>query len=134
MNEVGASGQGQQPGCIDQYCLLVLLCLFSPVLRSLRALQQASQLRKVQKLLGCPRTSLGSMSEATDVFAAAGRDHRPASDAGSSAAHRLRAGDPPGTGGKPMLRSYEMICLYLQGWAELDELMEHLAKLQPATA
>lgn len=52
----------------DQYCLLVLLCLFSPVLRSLRALQQASQLRKVQKLLGCPRTSLGSLSEATDVF------------------------------------------------------------------
>jgi hypothetical protein len=52
----------------DQYCLLVLLSLFSPVLRSLRALQQASQLQKVQKLLGCPRTSLGSLSEATDVF------------------------------------------------------------------
>lgn len=52
----------------DQYCLLVLLCLFSPVLSSLRALQQASRLRKVQKLLGCPRTSLGSLSEATDVF------------------------------------------------------------------
>jgi hypothetical protein len=52
----------------DQYCLLVLLCIFSPVLRSLRALQQASTLRKVQKLLGCPRTSLGSLSEATDVF------------------------------------------------------------------
>jgi hypothetical protein len=52
----------------DQYCLLVLLCLFNPLLRSLRALQQASQLRKVQKLLGCPRTSLGSLSEATDVF------------------------------------------------------------------
>lgn len=52
----------------DQYCLLVLLSLFSPVVRSLRALQQASQLQKVQKLLGCPRTSLGSLSEATDVF------------------------------------------------------------------
>ena len=37
------------------------------------------------------------------------------------------------TGGKPTLRSYEMICLYLQGWAELDEVMEHLAKLHPAT-
>jgi hypothetical protein len=56
----------------DQYCLLVLLCIFSPVLRSLRALQQASTLRKVQKLLGCPRTSLGSLSEATDVFDPAG--------------------------------------------------------------
>ncbi len=52
----------------DQYCLLVLLSLFSPVLSSLRALQQASELRKVQKLLGCPRAALGSLSEATDVF------------------------------------------------------------------
>lgn len=52
----------------DQYCLLVLLSLFNPVVRSLRAIQQASTLRKVQKRLGCPRTSLGSLSEATAVF------------------------------------------------------------------
>src|SRR5262245_12453823 len=52
----------------DQYCLLVLLSLFNPVMRSLRAIQQASTLRKVQQRLGCPRTSLGSLSEATDVF------------------------------------------------------------------
>jgi hypothetical protein len=52
----------------DQYCLLVLLFLFSPMVRSLRALQQASQLRKVQRKLGVGRTSLGSLSEATDVF------------------------------------------------------------------
>jgi len=52
----------------DQYCLLVLLTLFNPVVRSLRAIQQASTLRKVQKRLGCPRTSLGALSEATDVF------------------------------------------------------------------
>jgi Transposase DDE domain len=52
----------------DQYCLLVLLALFNPVVRSLRAIQQASTLRKVQKRLGCPRTSLGSLSEAVDVF------------------------------------------------------------------
>jgi hypothetical protein len=52
----------------DQYCLLVLLFLFSPVVRSLRALQQASQLRKVQRQLGVERASLGSLSEATDVF------------------------------------------------------------------
>lgn len=36
----------------DQYCLLVLLFLFNPVLRSLRALQQASLLKKVQRKLG----------------------------------------------------------------------------------
>jgi Transposase DDE domain len=52
----------------DQYCLLVLLTLFNPVVRSLRAVQQASTLRKVQKRLGCLRTSLGALSEATDVF------------------------------------------------------------------
>jgi len=52
----------------DQYCLLVLLALFNPVVRSLRAIQQASTLRKVQQWLGCPRTSLGSLSEAVDVF------------------------------------------------------------------
>jgi hypothetical protein len=52
----------------DQYCLLVLLAMFNPVLRSLRALQQASQLQKVQRQLGCPRASLGSLSEAVAVF------------------------------------------------------------------
>src|SRR5437868_4052977 len=52
----------------DQYCMLVLLALFNPVVRSLRAIQQASTLRKVQKRLGCPRTSLGSLSEAAAVF------------------------------------------------------------------
>jgi hypothetical protein len=52
----------------DQYCLLVLLFLFNPVVRSLRAIQQASELRKVQRKLGCQRVSLGSFSEATEVF------------------------------------------------------------------
>ncbi len=52
----------------DQYCLLVLLFLFNPVVRSLRSLQQASLLKNVQRKLGVPRTSLGSLSEATDVF------------------------------------------------------------------
>jgi hypothetical protein len=53
---------------MDEYCLLVLLFLFNPVVRSLRAIQQASELRKVQHKLGCLRASLGSLSEATDVF------------------------------------------------------------------
>jgi hypothetical protein len=52
----------------DHYCLLVLLYLFNPVVRSLRGLQQASMLKKVQKKLGVPRSSLGSLSEAVDVF------------------------------------------------------------------
>jgi hypothetical protein len=52
----------------DQYCLLILLYLFNPVVTSLRALQQASELAKVQKKLGCSRASLGSLSEAASVF------------------------------------------------------------------
>jgi hypothetical protein len=52
----------------DQYCLLVLLAMFNPVAHSLRALQQASQLRNVQRKLGCSRASLGSLSEAVEVF------------------------------------------------------------------
>jgi hypothetical protein len=52
----------------DQYCLLLLLFLFNPVVTSLRGLQQASELKKVQKKLGCLRAALGSLSEATTVF------------------------------------------------------------------
>jgi hypothetical protein len=52
----------------DQYGLLVLLFMFNPVVRSLRAIVQASELRNVQRKLGCQRASLGSLSEATDVF------------------------------------------------------------------
>lgn len=70
LHEVGCARDraGNRNLHYDQYCLLVLLALFNPVVRSLRALQQASTLRKVQKRLGCPRTSLGSLSEATAVF------------------------------------------------------------------
>ena len=53
---------------MDQYCALILLFLFNPVVTSLRALQQASALKKVQQKLGCPRASLGSLSEAIQVF------------------------------------------------------------------
>jgi hypothetical protein len=52
----------------DQYCLLVLLFLFNPIITSLRSLQQAGELKNVQKRLGCPRNSLGSLSESATVF------------------------------------------------------------------
>jgi hypothetical protein len=52
----------------DHYCLLLLLSLFNPITRSLRGIQRASELRKVQRKLGCQRTSLGSLSEAIAVF------------------------------------------------------------------
>jgi len=52
----------------DQYCTLILLALFSPLARSLRALSQASGLAKVQQQLGVRRASLGSLSEAAGIF------------------------------------------------------------------
>ena len=70
LHEVGCERDkaGNRELHYDEYCLLVLLFLFNPVVSSLRAIQQASQLRKVQKKLGCPRASLGSLSESTAVF------------------------------------------------------------------
>src|SRR5215469_1726072 len=52
----------------DQYCALILLFLLNPVLRSFRALQQASLLEQVRRKIGCSRTSLGSLSEAVEIL------------------------------------------------------------------
>jgi hypothetical protein len=52
----------------DQYGMLILLYMFNPTVTSLRAIQQASELGKVQNKLGCKRTSLGSLSEASRIF------------------------------------------------------------------
>ncbi|MBL8819019.1 MAG: transposase, partial [Planctomyces sp.] len=37
------------------------------------------------------------------------------------------------TGRSPTKRTFEMICLYLSGWASLEELERHIAKLKAAT-
>jgi hypothetical protein len=70
LHEVGCQRDkaGNRQLFMDQYCALVLLFMFNPCVRSLRALQQASELKNVQRKLGCGRASLGSLSEATDVF------------------------------------------------------------------
>jgi hypothetical protein len=52
----------------DQYGSLILLYFFNPIVTSLRGIQQVSGLKKVQKVLRCSRASLGSLSEATQVF------------------------------------------------------------------
>lgn len=70
LHEVGCQRDkaGNRQLFMDQYCALVLLFLFNPCVRSLRALQQAVELKNVQRKLGCGRAALGSLSEATDVF------------------------------------------------------------------
>lgn len=52
----------------DQYCALILLYFFNPMVSSLRGIQQAGELRKVQRILGCQRAALGTLSEAARVF------------------------------------------------------------------
>ena len=52
----------------DQYAALLLLYFFNPIVTSLRGIQQASGLKKVQRLLGCERAAPGSLSEASRVF------------------------------------------------------------------
>jgi hypothetical protein len=59
---------GNRQLLFHQYAGLVLLGLFNPTLQTVGGLSQLSELRKVQKLLGGPRVSVGSFSEAARVF------------------------------------------------------------------
>jgi len=52
----------------DQYLSLILFYFFNPTITGLRSIQKASHLEKVQKVLGVKSTSLGSFSEASNVF------------------------------------------------------------------
>ena len=54
----------------DQYIALLLLYFFNPIVTSLRGIQQSSELKKVQRILGCSRAALGSLSEASHLFEA----------------------------------------------------------------
>jgi hypothetical protein len=52
----------------DQLASLVMLAMFNPVARSLRALSQLSDLEHVRKRFGVNHASLGSLSEAARLF------------------------------------------------------------------
>jgi hypothetical protein len=52
----------------DQYLCLILFYFFNPILTGVRSIQIASRLEKVQRVLGIQSTSLGSFSEAGEVF------------------------------------------------------------------
>jgi hypothetical protein len=52
----------------DEYTAYLLLYFFNPIVTSLRGLQQVSTLEKIQRKLRLPRFSLGSFSEARNVF------------------------------------------------------------------
>ena len=71
---------------MDQYCTLILLWLFSPLVDSLRGLQQASELDKVRKQFGVGRSSLGSLSESVTIF-----DPQPLKTIAEERSHELPA-------------------------------------------
>ena len=52
----------------DEYCAWLLLYFFTPVLDSMRGLQQASDIKTLRKRMKLPRFSLGSFSEASGLF------------------------------------------------------------------
>lgn len=59
---------GNREFFFDQYTSLLLVYFFNPTLTSLRGIQRASQLERVQKIAKCSRVSMGSFSEAQRVF------------------------------------------------------------------
>ena len=70
LHEVGTQSDtaGNRQLFFDHYASLILLYFFNPGITSLRGIQQASGLDKVQKKLGVPHASLGSLSAAARVF------------------------------------------------------------------
>lgn len=74
---------------MDEYCVLVLMWMFNPILTSLRGLQQASTLADVQKKFGVGRASLGSLSESVTIF-----DPEPLKQIAATLATKIPATDP----------------------------------------
>jgi hypothetical protein len=69
---------------MDEYCTLIMIWLFSPVVDSLRGLQQASELDIVRRKFGVGRSSLGSLSESATLF-----DPEPLAAIAQELSHRL---------------------------------------------
>jgi hypothetical protein len=70
LNDVGCERDkaGNRQLFFGDYCKLVLLYIWNPLIDSLRQLQKATELKSVAKALSVPRFSLGSFSEAPSVF------------------------------------------------------------------
>ena len=70
LHEVGCERDraGNRELFFNDYCKLVLLYIWNPLIGSVRMLQEATGLKNVAKALGVKRFSLGSFSEALRVF------------------------------------------------------------------
>ncbi len=54
----------------DQFCMVMLLALFNPIVNSLGGLDQATQFSRIRERLGVERMSVSSLSEAARLFEA----------------------------------------------------------------
>ncbi len=68
LRNVGVDKSRNREFLHPHYASLVLLSFFNPAMQSLRGMQQASELKAVQKKLGIRRVSIGSFSESCRVF------------------------------------------------------------------
>jgi hypothetical protein len=68
LHEDGLDKSGNRELFFDQYVSLLLLYFFNPIFTSLKGLQQATGLAKVQQLIGGGPFSLGSLSAAQHAF------------------------------------------------------------------
>ena len=70
LNDVGCERDraGNRELFFGDYCKLVLLYIWNPLIDSLRMLQEAGELTSVAKALGVRRFSLGSFSETPRIF------------------------------------------------------------------
>lgn len=101
---------------MNQYCTLILIWLFSPVVDSLRGLQQASEFDKVRKKFGIGRASLGSLSESVTLF-----DPEPLKEITAELSHQL-----PGPG-SPKFDSIEQTITAVD--SSVINTMVHVARL-----
>ncbi len=91
LHRVGANRDtaGNRKLHYDQYGVLVLMWMFNPVIDSLCGLQQASNLKEIQKKFGVSRASLGSLSESVTIF-----DPEPLKQIAATLATQIPNGDP----------------------------------------
>lgn len=91
LHEIGCGRDraGNRELHMDEYCVLVLMWLFNPVLTSLRGLQQASELEEIGNKFGVGPVSLGSLSESVNVF-----DSEPLKAIAAQLAAEIPSGDP----------------------------------------
>ena len=91
----------------DDYIAMLLLYYFTPTLKSLRDIQRASDYKSVARKLGVRRASLGSLSEASQVF-----DPEPLKAIFFELAQQAGATDAPA---RPKGVPDELICIAADG-------------------